>query len=306
MQINKNHDAQYKELFSNPTLLAEFFHSFVDEKFVHELDFSTLKKLNTHFVTGKFRKREADIIFQIQFQKKPVYIYLLLEFQSTVDKFMALRILEYIAQFYRDLLKIEKPDQLPQVLPVVLYSGDRKWNAPTQFRDLLTPISIPNKYIPNFKYYKIAINEIPKSRLIEIKNAVAGIFYVEKSNPKELAQNIKVFVELIKAENLEVIQLVSDWLFMTQDYSQASKSISKIDELTEVTTMWATAVKEHDKNVALRAKQEILIDLLTEKFGKSVKARKKILTITDSAKIDKALKKFVTASTRDEVLDCLE
>ena len=74
--------------------------------------------------------------------------------------------------------------------------------------------------------------------------------------------------------------------------------------------MWATAVKEHDKNVAQQAvlskQQEILIDLLTEKFGKSAKARKKILTITDSAKIDKALKKFVTASTRDEVLDCLE
>jgi predicted transposase/invertase (TIGR01784 family) len=80
MHINKNHDAQYKELFSNPTLLGELLHSFVDEKFVHELDFSTIKKLNTHFVTGKFRKYEADIIFQIQFQKKPVYIYILLEF----------------------------------------------------------------------------------------------------------------------------------------------------------------------------------------------------------------------------------
>jgi hypothetical protein len=57
MHIKKTHDAQYKELFSNPTLLAELLHSFVDEKFVHELDFSTIKKLNTHFVTGKFRKR---------------------------------------------------------------------------------------------------------------------------------------------------------------------------------------------------------------------------------------------------------
>jgi hypothetical protein len=55
--------------------------------------------------------------------------------------------------------------------------------------------------------------------LIEIKNAVASIFYVEKSSPEELSRNIQTFIELIKAEKPEVIQLISDWFFMSQDYT---------------------------------------------------------------------------------------
>jgi hypothetical protein len=78
----------------------------------------------------------------------------------------------------------------------------------------------------------------PKDHLINIKNAVASIFYLEKSNLEELAKNKKTFVELIKAENPEVIKLISNWFFMSQDYSLDNKSISKIEELMEETTMW--------------------------------------------------------------------
>ena len=42
--MNKDHDSQYKELFSNPTLVSELLRSFVDEKFVQELDFSLFQK----------------------------------------------------------------------------------------------------------------------------------------------------------------------------------------------------------------------------------------------------------------------
>ena len=306
----KNHDAQYKELFSNPTLVSELLRSFVDEKFVQELDFSTLKKLNTHFITGKFRKRESDIIYQISYHGRPVYIYLLLEFQSTVDKFMSLRLLEYIVQFYKDLLKVEKLDRLPPVFPIVLYSGDDKWTAPIRFKDLLVPSKVPAQYIPDFQYYKIAINEIPQKRLIEIKNAVASIFYVEKSNPQELAANIKTFVELIKAEKSDVIDLIADWFFMSQDYTIVKKHISSINELTEVTTMWATAVKEHDSKVRMLDKQETLqetlIELVTIKFGLSAKAKRHIASTCDISKLEKALKKFALATTQIEVLKCLD
>jgi predicted transposase/invertase (TIGR01784 family) len=308
--MNKDHDSQYKELFSNPTLVSELLRSFVDEKFVQELDFSALKKLNTHFVTGKFKKREADLIYQIHFHGKPVYIYLLLEFQSTVDKFMSLRLLEYIVQFYRDLLKIEKHDQLPPIFPVVLYSGDSKWTAPIQFKDLIVSSSVPSKYLPDFQYYKIAINEISKERLFRIKNAVAAIFFIENSNPKELAKNIRHLVELIKDENLEVLQVFNDWFAQYHDLGKKTKTNLKIQKLTEVSGMYANALKKYEKEIsaksAISEKQNILIDQLEIKFGHSVSDKKKILSQAAAGKLDKALQKFATARTKDDVLKCLD
>ena len=304
--MKQDHDSQYKDLFSNSTLVAELLRSFVAEDFVQHLDFATLKKLNSHFVTGKYRKREADIIYEIQFQGSPVYIYLLLEFQSTVDRLMSLRLLEYIVQFYKDLLKVDNQETLPPVFPLVLYSGDRKWSAPIQFKELVSASSMPGKYIPNFRYYKIAINEITKERLQNIRNAVASIFFVEKSSPKELAENIQQFVQLIKSEKPEVTQLITDWLLSTQNLKIPKKKISTLHDLTEVTTMWATAVKEHEHKVKTDAEQQILINQIDIKFGLPAPAKKKILSTTDSRKIQNALNTVVTASSRQEVLKCLD
>jgi hypothetical protein len=42
-------------------------------------------------------------------------------------------------------------------------------------------LSIPKEYIPEFKYFKIAINEIPKRNPAIIRNSDATVFYKEKN-----------------------------------------------------------------------------------------------------------------------------
>ena len=91
------HDLRYKKFFSNPKLVEELLTSFVKEDFIPKIDFSTLEQVNKSFVTGNYRSKESDIIYKVRFNdSSEAYIYLLLEFQSTVDKYMALRILRYI------------------------------------------------------------------------------------------------------------------------------------------------------------------------------------------------------------------
>ena len=55
---------------------------------------------------------------------------------------MALRVLEYTAMLYRELMREGElgPDGLlPPVLPVVLYNGATRWRSATQVRDLVAP-----------------------------------------------------------------------------------------------------------------------------------------------------------------------
>lgn len=55
-----------------------------------------------------------------------LYVYLLLEFQSSNDTYMAVRILTYIGLLYQDLIKSGKTSarKLPAVFPLVLYNGN--------------------------------------------------------------------------------------------------------------------------------------------------------------------------------------
>ena len=70
--------------------------------------------------------------------------------------------------------------------------------------------------------------------------------------------------------------------------------------------MWETAVKEHDTKVMVSSQQQILSDQIEVKYGLTAQARKRILSTTDVSKLRRALKKFATASSRREVLKCLD
>jgi membrane-bound lytic murein transglycosylase B len=128
----------------------------------------------------------------------------------------------------------------------------------------------------------------------------------ENSNPKELTKSIQNLVELIKAENLEVLQVFNDWFAQYHDLGKKNITNLKIQKHTEVSGMYANALKKYEKEISISARQSILIDQLEIKFGRSVSDRKKILSQTTAGKLDKALQTILSAKIKDEVLKHLD
>lgn len=74
------------------------------------------------------RAYKADIIYRLQLDDTDICFYLLIEFPSTVDKFMAFRMLTYVMELYRELIYNHKLTRLPVTFPLV-YHGDAQWTA---------------------------------------------------------------------------------------------------------------------------------------------------------------------------------
>jgi predicted transposase YdaD len=204
MDVEKFHDRGYKALFSHPRMVEELICSFVKEDFVRDIDFSSLTRSFNSFVTDEFKERETDIIWKVKVKGEPVYVYLLVEFQSTVDRFMVLRLLSYLLLFYLELIKDEKikeAGRLPAVFPVLLYSGNEKWTAAQSMEELIhrSP-GVPSAYIPSFRYYKIAENEFSKESLEELNNLVSHLFLIEMTDVDGLGEIAGRSVDLLKRE----------------------------------------------------------------------------------------------------------
>ena len=60
------------------------------------LDLDTLEQVSGSYVSDDLRDCEDDILWRVRFSDRWLYLYLLLEFQSTVDPFMAVRLLTYL------------------------------------------------------------------------------------------------------------------------------------------------------------------------------------------------------------------
>ncbi len=244
-------------LFSHPRMVEDLIDAFVKEDFVSEFDFSYLKRANNSYVTEEFKDREADILWETKFKGKDAYIYILIEFQSTVDKFMSLRMLTYILLFYQDILKKKKPSKLPVVFPILLYNGEKRWNAPEKLEDLIEiPYSSIKPYIPKFKYYKIAENEFKKESLEKLDNLAAQLFNIENSSIGQLDEAVAKILQILKHEVPQELQRdFGLWLRGLLRIKENDFDLSKIDDM-EVKPMLAETIKKFEEECILKGKRQ--------------------------------------------------
>lgn len=112
-------------------------------------------------------------------------MYLLLEFQSTVDPWMALRILVYTGLFYQDLIKsgeVRSGQKLPAVFPLVLYHGRSRWTAARDVSELIEwlPGSL-KRYHPAQRYFLLEEAAVSEAHLSDPQNTVVNIIRLERS-----------------------------------------------------------------------------------------------------------------------------
>jgi len=249
--MHNSHDHSYKLLFSNPEMVRDLLIGFVQEPWVDELDFATLEKVSGHFVTDDLRDREDDIVWRVRHQGIWVYVYLLIEFQSTIDRYMAVRVATYILLLYQDLIKskqIGKNELLPPVFPVVLYNGERRWDSCTQLGELI--IDLPGRlksYKPDCAYLILDEGAYSSSDLEPLKNLVAAIFRLENATSRE--DIIRVVDHLIQwlstPEQENIRQDFAIWIKrVLLPIKGRKESIQEINNLTEIRSMLAQTVSK--------------------------------------------------------------
>jgi predicted transposase/invertase (TIGR01784 family) len=110
------------------------------------------------------------------------------------------------------------------------------------------PSAIPRRYLPQFRYLKIAVNELSKRDLVKIRNAVSTVFYIENSTPDDIVRNrtelVRLLAGVLEREGAAVVDSIVRWMYAAEKISTRTKRIETIDDLTEVSTMWETAVKK--------------------------------------------------------------
>ena len=148
-------DSGYKSLFSTKELVRDLIMGFVPDEWLHSLDYTTLEKIPGSYITEDFRSREDDVVWRVKVGGEWVYLYLLIEFQSSVDKYMALRIMVYLGLLNQDLIKrneVLADGRLPPILPIVLYNGSRRWTAATDVCELIPPVpGLVEQFKPKLK-----------------------------------------------------------------------------------------------------------------------------------------------------------
>ena len=133
--------------------------------------------------------RPYDQSYRLLFSQ-PRYVYLLIEFQSEVQRFMAVRLLAYVALLYQDLIarkELTPSGELPLVLPIVLYNGEDRWWAPLEPSELIQAVPEEARpYVPRLRYRLIDEGSYSREELEDRQNLAGALLACDLVyNPQE-------------------------------------------------------------------------------------------------------------------------
>lgn len=213
-----NHDSAYRLLFSHPEMIRDLLTGFVPEDWVGQLDMTTLEKVNGNYITDDLRSRSDDVVWRVRWGSSWVYVYILLEFQSTQDRFMAVRLMTYMGLLWQDLIRtgqLADNDQLPPVMPLVLYNGEQRWRAPVELSELigLAPESL-FVHLPSLRYLLIDEGAFSEAQLAPLKNLVAALFRLENSRgPADIQRVLGLLIDWLKTpEQSDLRRNITEWV----------------------------------------------------------------------------------------------
>lgn len=321
---NNEYDGSYKQFFSHPEMVKSLIRDFVPEKWVRGLDFSTLENVNKSFSCDDIRSRHDDCIWRVKWDDSWVYVYLLIEFQSTVDPWMAVRIMVYTGLLYQDLIKskiVGNGDKLPPVFPIVLYNGCNRWSAKQEISDLITPMP-PSlaRYKPNQRYFFLDESSVPKEKLNKNEGLSTLLISLEQvRSTDELQCALKELMKRLKGpEYLSLRRIFTVFIRrIVLGRMMPGEPIPEVDDLQEVDNMLAERVTEWTEKWKSEGKvegkqegkiegtietaQKMLLKTLRMKFG-TVKpmVASRVNSIHSQESLDKLFERAFSCASLEE------
>ncbi|MGJ8521589.1 hypothetical protein R84981_000250 [Carnimonas sp. R-84981] len=247
--MHRCHDGSYKLLFSHPRPVIDLLQGFVVEQWVKQLRFDTLERVSNSFVADSLSTRECDIVWRLRGgDAEWTYIYVMLEFQSTVDRWMALRVMTYVGLLYQELVKQRtiiklsggSARVLPAIVPIVLYSGDRPWSSVRDVADLIAPLSNGlAAYTPSLRYLLLEQNVLANQPQ-RANNLASAIFRLEHpQSAAEIAEIIGRLAEELDGESQRSLRRAFEvWInrvvlprYLPAPASEMTESLYSLEEL---------------------------------------------------------------------------
>ena len=276
-------DSLYHRLFSYAIMIEGLVREFVPDALGADIDFARIQRVQAKFHSRTGQRRESDVIWRLPTGLgTDIYLYLLLEFQSRIDWWMAVRIQVYAGLLWQQIIgerRLKPGDRLPPVLPIVLFNGDPRWNAPAETTALvaLPPGSPLWPWQPRVRYHLLDEGAFAGGDLAGRDSLVALLFRLEHCRqPQDLAALVDEVIGWFRRhpDYEKVKHLFAEVVRQAAENTKA-EGVTVPEDMLEIRTMLAERAKEWRAQwiaeglAAGKAegKAEILLRLLGRRFG---------------------------------------
>ena len=235
-EIHHPHDLMVRAVLSDLAEATSFLQRHLPQEVIQALNWSTLKLVEGSFVDEDLRRSEADVLYEVErvSGEDSVWLYLLLEHQSTPDRWMRFRLLQYCCRIW-DFSFREHPEQreLRAIVPLVFYQGARSWSYATEFADLFAESVRDWPGIPRFSHELIDQSGMqPEEVQGELKAQMMQLLLMAAYHPalawmKQVARLLETLSTLPPSGGIDYVRLFVLYILETQE-PEAAESFREV------------------------------------------------------------------------------
>ena len=295
--LNDPHDSFFRETFSRREVAEGFLRGYLPTEVVEGIDWETLSIAKDSFIEKALRKHFSDLLYTAHFHGTEIKIYLLVEHKSHPDYWVPLQLLRYLVRIWELHRKQHPKLPLPPILPLVLYHGQKSWKIPENLGVLFGKMDMAlSSYIPIFRY-EVCDLALPEPAVIRDKVmsrvCLLALKHIFDPSPKQALAEILPLVRDIIDRNtaLEMLEVLLRYYvqttqtldehdiheLITQSTNGEDTMQTFIDRyieqgrqqgiLTGKKDGWQEGVQEGRQEGKQEGQREILLRLMTRKFG---------------------------------------
>jgi predicted transposase/invertase (TIGR01784 family) len=308
--VDKPHDKFFREVFSLQDNVRDLLVATLPESIVGLLDLRRIVVENTSMIDSTYSERLSDLLVRASLRGSLALIYILVEHKSYADRWSVFQLLKYMVRIWeRERTKKETAKTLPTIIPVLVYHGNHNWRMPLEFSSYFITEEEFKPHIPVFRPIMIDLqamedHEIRGSRIIQA--VLKTMKYSRKNLRVHLVEILhSVFVSPLDNKHRAFLESLLGYIIRgskdvrEQDVDQAILEVGS----WEVREVCMTVAEQLLARGKLEVQKEVLLQLLSQKFGAVSEADKGLIENSqDPDKLERALKLILGSDSIEEVL----
>ena len=175
-KLRKKHDEFLRNTLANIEDAISFLQAFIPKKYLKNIDLSKPSNVyhhHTKHVDSALSVLENDVVLHCKKKvgNEDAYFIFIVEHQSTNDKDIVIRLKKYetaLVEYYS-----KNNTKCPTIFSSVLYNGDQKYTAPSNYFDLFSNTK-EQKKLSLQDYHLINLNEKKVQELLSMPNKKLG------------------------------------------------------------------------------------------------------------------------------------
>lgn len=133
---------------------------------------------------------------------------------------------------------------------------------------MIEPV-VDSRYLPRFRYFKLAENEVSQDNLDALDNLVSVLFQVETLDPDEVGRKASALIEKLRGEDKRDNLTFAQWL--AHYYGRKNHPLKEVmDPLKEVQGMLETKLKRKEEEWEKKYRQEEKVEMARRMRSKGV------------------------------------